>query len=185
LARGVVAFFGDFLGFQENTEIMDFVKASGDTRIVFSDNVQKVNKRLKIQERVLVMTDRALYNFEKFKKPKKGMNYGFKRRIDLRSVAGISVSKLSDNFFVVHVPSEYDYVYETVNKTVFITLLNKEYKDLLGRACEVKVVESIAYKLKSAKENAISFKKDEAVMQADVKKVKGKLQIAVPSGIKQ
>jgi len=185
MARGVVAFFGDFLGFQEDNEIMGILRSNGDSKVVFSEVVNKVNKRLKIQERILVMTDKAVYNFVKLKKPKKGQNYELKRRIEMRGINGISVSKLADNFFVIHVPAEYDYVYETANKTVFITLLKREYSERLGRPLDIKVVESIAYRLKSSKENSINFAKNEAAVMPDVKKVKGQLQVGVQTGVKQ
>ena len=58
------------------------------------------------------MTGKAIYNFEKLKKPKKGSLYSFKRRIDLKTVESVSLSKLADNYLVIHVPSEYDYILE-------------------------------------------------------------------------
>jgi hypothetical protein len=61
---------------------------------------------------VLVLSERAIYNLEKLKKPKKGSLYDFKRRIAFDAIDSISLSTLSDNYFVIHVPSEYDYVYE-------------------------------------------------------------------------
>lgn len=139
LARGVTAFYGgklfeillsaenmeDFLGLQDTPEIKKLLSTNGDKTIVFTDLVKKVNRKNKvifsyeevdwhfqIQERVLLVSDQAIYNLEKLKKPKKGSLYDFKRRIPFKLIDSVSLSKLSDNYFVIHVPSEYDYVYE-------------------------------------------------------------------------
>jgi len=54
MQRGVVSFFGDFLGLVDNQEIKSLIAQTGDTKVVFSDIVKKVNKRDKIQEKSLV-----------------------------------------------------------------------------------------------------------------------------------
>lgn len=49
MARGAVAFFGDFLGLQETPEILSMIKQNGDTKVIFSELVKKVNKRYKVR----------------------------------------------------------------------------------------------------------------------------------------
>jgi len=68
--------------------------------ILFSDTVVKINRKDKAQERVLVITDRSVYNLTTGRK--------VKRRIDIKRVEGVTVSQISDEF-VIHVPDEYDY----------------------------------------------------------------------------
>jgi len=130
------------------------------------------------------MTDKAVYNLEKFQKPKKGLSYGFKLRIDMKSITGVSLSKLADNYFVLHVPAEYDYVYESAKKTVFVILLNREYKRIQNRPLEIRVVQNIEFKLKKGTKE-IQFTKDEQIHDAVLKKNKGKLQVTVASGVTQ
>lgn len=99
VARGVVSFFGDFLGFKENQEIKIM---TGNETVIFSDIVKKTNKRFKVQERVLLLTDKAVYNINKLPKPKKNINFELKRKIPLDNVTGVSVSKLADNVSIRH-----------------------------------------------------------------------------------
>ena len=62
-----------------------------------------------------------MYNMEKLKKAKKGNFFLLKRRIPFDKIDAISLSKLADNFFVIHVPSEYDYIYDVCfNFSIFI-----------------------------------------------------------------
>lgn len=81
--------------------------------------VIKINKRNKMQDRILLMTgtsyfigrhgvavltflrkEQAVYNIDP-------SGYKMKRRIPIREVGAVSLSKLPDNFFCLHVPSEY------------------------------------------------------------------------------
>lgn len=72
----------------------------GGEEVVFSDVVTKINRKDKPQERILVVTNKGVYNLSKSKK--------LKRRIDLAKVDAITVSTMSDEW-VIHVFSEYDY----------------------------------------------------------------------------
>ena len=78
---------------------------AGQENIMFVDTCEKVNDKVKHQERVLVVTSEAVYNVEPG-------SFKVKRRIDLRSVDEISVSCLDDDFLAMHIPSEYsDYLF--------------------------------------------------------------------------
>ena len=52
-----------------------------------------------------------------------------RRRIPIGNMSHISVSLLSDNFFVIHVPQEYDYVYVSGRKTEIIAALRLAYSE--------------------------------------------------------
>lgn len=70
--------------------------------VVFSDFVIKINRKEKEQTRVILLTNKAVYNLLP-------SAYGkCKRRIAIESIASITVSSISDEF-VLHVPEEYDY----------------------------------------------------------------------------
>lgn len=94
---------------------------AGDQRIVFSDIVIKINKRNKMQERILLITEAAIYNIDPG-------NFKVKRRIPISSVGGIKLSKLPDNFFCLHVPSEYDYLLVSSRKTEIVTNVIQYYE---------------------------------------------------------
>ena len=54
------------------------------------------------QERAIILTNKALYNFKKA---------GLKRRIDYKNIKGVTVSKLTDEFVVHCIEAEHDYDY--------------------------------------------------------------------------
>eukprot|EP01083_Nonionella_stella_P001734 4940_1 len=70
-------------------------------------NITKINKRNKKQNRVLVLTDQAVYNIK---------SKTIKRRIPLSQVAAITQSAVSPEF-TLNVPSEYDYRFEAKSMT--------------------------------------------------------------------
>lgn len=55
-----------------------------------------------------------------------------RRRIPLSNISHISTSLLSDNFFLIHVPSEYDYVYVSGRKTEIVSTLRLAYQEATG-----------------------------------------------------
>ena len=55
-----------------------------------------------------------------------------RRRIAIGNISHISVSLLSDNFFVIHVPQEYDYVYVSGRKTEIVAALRLAYMEAIG-----------------------------------------------------
>ena len=55
-----------------------------------------------------------------------------RRRIAIGNINHISVSLLSDNFFVIHVPQEYDYVYVSGRKTEIVAALRLAYLEAIG-----------------------------------------------------
>lgn len=70
--------------------------------------MDKINRKGKSQTRVLLITDRAVYNVTPD-------TTTCKRRIDLRHITSIIVSTTSDQF-VIKVPTEYDYLYSSPGK---------------------------------------------------------------------
>jgi hypothetical protein len=123
----------------------------GDTNIVFSDIIIKINKRNKMQERILLITgtanrfrlillDLALYNVEP-------SSYKVKRRILLKELGAISLSKLPDNFFCLHVPSEYDYLLVSNKKTEIVSKICEVYEKDLHAKLPVNFSNSFDYKI--------------------------------------
>ena len=99
---------------------------------LFSDQLTKLNRRGKAQQRVLLVTDRALYNFEV------GQYKKCKRRIVLKRVEGVTVSDDGDDF-VIHVKDEYDYHYRTSRRADVLHILARQYKSLMGRQLPIAV----------------------------------------------
>lgn len=91
--------------------------------VLFSSVVTKINRKDKAQDRVLVVTNLAVYNMSKSK--------AVKRRIELGRVEGITLSTTSDEF-VIHCPSEYDYRLTAVHKREAIESI-QQAKAALGQ----------------------------------------------------
>lgn len=92
-------------------------KLSGE-KIIFSDSIIKINKKLVEQKRDLIITDQALYNFN---------NNSLKRRLPIKSIKGLTASKTSDEFVIHGEDAEYDYHYTYKNKRKIIQILAAVY----------------------------------------------------------
>jgi len=104
----------------------------GDTAIVFSDLVYKFNRSNKMQQRVLIITDQALYVMNDVK-------LTICRRILLQELGGVSYSSIGDDFMVVHVPSHYDYLLSCSRKKEATEQLQLAYRQRLSRSVPVRV----------------------------------------------
>eukprot|EP01052_Picozoa_sp_SAG31_P011815 SAG31_NODE_678_length_12892_cov_5.458063_10_plen_327_part_00 len=118
-----------------------------DETLLFADICAKINIKMKHQDRVLVVTTEAVYNVDP-------SGFKVKRRIDLRSIEEISISCLegaqnirvltrycncmclcwcrADDYLVMHVPSEYDYLWVTNRKRHLVQLIRRQFKVLSG-----------------------------------------------------
>jgi len=141
-------------------------------RVVFSDFVIKINRRDKEQTRVMLITDKAIYNLMP-------NNYGnMKRRIGIEKLASITCSQTSDEF-VLHVPEEYDYRFKSAKKekvaeilgNYFKKLVEKDTKDKSKAKLNVKYANESDLKDKTVtKVQAKSFTRDE--IQARIAKLR-------------
>ncbi len=87
---------------------------------MFSDRIIKINRYNMSQDRQIVITNKALYNFKK---------KDLKRRIDLTQILGVSISKLTDEFVVHGNEAEYDYDYVSSKRKTIVEILARAYKE--------------------------------------------------------
>lgn len=106
---------------------------SPDEKVLFSAKVTKINKRNKEQIRAFLITDRAVYNL------KTSDFSSCKRRIRLEKIESVTVSN-SSNEFVLHVPDEYDYRFESAFKDDISKHLKKIVKAKTGKALKTSYV---------------------------------------------
>ena len=118
----------DFLNFSKDHYIKTNV--TKDELIEFSDKIYKINKFGFKQERNIIITDKAIYNLKKT---------SLKRRIDLKWIKGITLSKSSDEFVIHCNDEEYDYQYISAKKKTIVEIIAKHYYNLIGE--ELKLVE--------------------------------------------
>jgi class 3 adenylate cyclase len=120
----------DYIRVSYNVEMRKFLynankKAVGlkqePEAVQFADNVTKINRKNKKQERALVITNKAIYNYEpnKFSAPK--------RRILINQLKGLIMSRCSDEI-VFQVEDSYDYRYVVHKRKELLEMLNKCYE---------------------------------------------------------
>ncbi len=74
------------------------------------------------QERNIVITNKALYNFK---------NKSLKRRIDLKVIQGMTVSKTTEELVIHCINDEHDYHYVSSRVNKIVETINKSYKILI------------------------------------------------------
>lgn len=134
----------DYIGYRENFGLKAIVEANGLSNIlkkrnltclfqgreklVFGDRINKYDRRLNPQRRILLLTGVALYivaieknkDKDKVARAKKPWLYVLKRRLELNRIRSIIFSPYADNFLLLCIPDEYDSLIETRRKTEFI-----------------------------------------------------------------
>ena len=92
-------------------------KLSGE-KVIFSDSIIKINKKLVEQKRTIIITEKALYNFKE---------RALKRRLLIKNIFGITTSKTSEEFVIHGEVGEYDFHYKHKNKRKIIQILAAIY----------------------------------------------------------
>ena len=108
----------DTLNFRNDQEIKAIL-AHED--IYYSGKIIKIRQGVfsSNQERIILITDRAVYNL-KIKETK--------RRIEIQDIAGITISKTSEQFVIHCKNDEYDYLYVSPNRLKIIEILETVYE---------------------------------------------------------
>jgi len=116
----------DFLNFTKDYSIKNNI--TRDEEIQFSDKVQKINKNGWKQGRNMLLTDKAIYNLKKT---------SLKRRIDYKTVMGITLSKQSDEFVIHCEDIDYDYHYISPRKKMIVEIIAKKLPNNKGRRVKI------------------------------------------------
>mmetsp|Transcript_15773 Transcript_15773/g.24207 ORF Transcript_15773/g.24207 Transcript_15773/m.24207 type:complete len:525 (+) Transcript_15773:97-1671(+) len=130
----------DMLGLSQNVQCQKMLSKMGDNfpeqeRVVLSVKCTKINKRGKEQNRILLLTDKALYNL----KPKEIRKC--QRRIDLEKIVSITISGTSLEF-AIHIPEEYDYRYKSAHKDRIAAVLAELYKRKEGKKLAINKIQT-------------------------------------------
>ena len=108
----------DYLNWAKDKEILSSINSK--EILYYSGKIIKTNHFNMSQERSLVLTDEALYNFQKKK---------LKRRIRYNQIRGITYSELSQEFVVHGNDDEYDYLFQSSERNLLISLIAKFYPE--------------------------------------------------------
>lgn len=177
-----IKYTGDYLGIENNPGIMDVMQEYKKERVVFTDSVEKINRRGKPETRDFVVTDSAVYLITKEIK-KKVVSYKIMRRTPLREIRALSMSTLADNFIVIHVP-EYDNVFDNERKTEIAVTISEVFKATTNSTLRIDFSDKFSYTIKGGDTRELMFQKNEQAVPAPQVKKGGKgLIIAVASGL--
>lgn len=129
---------GDYLGVASRPYLMKILQKQGDKQVLFADKVLKFTGSGKMKRRVLMITDFAIYIVD----PETDT---LKRRVALAAVEKIYLSELSDNFFAIIIPTEYDLLMASTLKTEIVTVLVEATKSASNFELEVVFTNSFEY----------------------------------------
>ncbi|KAK7385040.1 hypothetical protein VNO78_30747 [Psophocarpus tetragonolobus] len=134
---------GDYLDVPSHDFLMKILHKHGDDEVLFADRVLKFTGSGKMKRCVLMITDRAIYVVD----PEVDV---LKRRIALALVERVCLSELSDNFFAVTIPSEFDMLMASARKTEIVTVLVESTKSKSASGFELDVVFSNRFEYNAA-----------------------------------
>ncbi|KAL6574514.1 hypothetical protein OROMI_011799 [Orobanche minor] len=123
-------YIGDYLDVQSRPYLMKILEKQGDGKVLFADKVLKFTGSGKMKRRILLITDFAIYIVD----PNSDV---LKRRIALAAVEELCLSELSDNFFAIIIPTEYDLLMASTRKTEIVTVLADATKSASDYELEV------------------------------------------------
>lgn len=122
---------GDYIGVDSDPYISKILSRQGDKTVLFADRVLKFTGSGKMKRRILLITDFAIYLFD----PEAD---ALKRRIALAAVDKLCVSDLSDHFFAITIPTEYDLLMASTRKNEILSVLaeaTRSTSEELGVVC--------------------------------------------------
>lgn len=121
---------GDYLDIPSRPFLMKILQKQGDKQVLFADKVLKFTSSGKMKRRIIMITDFAMYIAD----PE---SEGLKRRIALAAVDKMCLSELSDNFFAIIIPTEYDLLMASTRKTEIVSVLVEATKSASDYQLEV------------------------------------------------
>ncbi|OAY48401.1 myosin IB heavy chain [Manihot esculenta] len=146
---------GDYIDVPSNPYLMKTLQKLGDNQILFADKVLKFTASGKMKRRILLITDFAVYIVD----PETD---ALKRRIGLAAVENIFLSELSDNFFAVVIPTEYDMLMASTRKTEIVTVLAEATKSASNYELAVVFSNSFEYHAAAELVKEVQFEEVEA-----------------------
>merc|ERR1719367_2401204 len=135
-------------------------------KVKLSLSLIKINRKGKEQNRVMLITDKAVYNLMPRDVSK------CRRRIRLENVASVTFSRVT-NEFAIHVPEEYDYRFKAADataKTYVKNVLSGVYKQKVKSSLRVQEVDQ-------ANLNEVTVTKDVARLQSREERLKRRREL--------
>ncbi|XP_054822953.1 uncharacterized protein LOC129321264 [Prosopis cineraria] len=120
-ASSVSDYKGDYIDMSSHPLLLKILQKQGDRQVLFADKVLRLTGSGNMKRRILLITEFAIYIVD----PESGT---LRRRITLAAVEKMYLSALSDNFFAIIIPTEYDLLMASTRKTEIVTVLVRATK---------------------------------------------------------
>ena len=147
----------DNLKWAKDKEILSIINKE---ILYYSNKITKINHYNISQDRFIVLTDEALYNFHKKK---------LKRRIKYDQIRGITYSKQNIEFVIHGNDDEYDYYYQSNDRNLILRFIAKFYEEQNGKT--IKICEVNEKTLKTYVTGKKEKKKDKNFSKMDESKI--------------
>ncbi|XP_057774268.1 uncharacterized protein LOC130993407 [Salvia miltiorrhiza] len=145
---------GDYIDVQSRPHLMKILEKQGDRKVLFADKVIKFTGSGKMKRRILLITDFAIYIADPD-------TDALKRRIALAAVEKLCLSELSDNFFAIIIPTEYDLLMASTRKTEIVTVLVDATKSASDYELEVALSNRFEYNAAAEVVKTVQFEEVE------------------------
>ncbi|CAL9243362.1 unnamed protein product [Arabidopsis halleri] len=145
---------GDYLHVSSRPGLMRILEKQGDTSILFADKVLKFTGSGKMKRRIFILTDFAIYLID----PE---TEAMTRRIALAAVEKVCLSKLSDNFFAIIIPTEYDLFMASTRKTELVQVMVDVTKSASDYDLEVLLSNRFEYNASASLVKEVSFEESQ------------------------
>jgi myosin-1 len=174
-------FVGDYMSFDKNYGLQEALGPHKDERVVFADQIIKINRRMKPERRDLIVSVEALTVVMRTKKLNKEW-YKVVKRVPLTHVQTCSLSALKDNFVVIHCQNATDLLIECSHKTEMLAVMLEYYQKLTGRQFNLEFNNNLQY-LVAGDSRQLVFQSDPSAQRAKLKKSGKTLTISVAAGL--
>lgn len=121
----------DHLDLGNNPKVRKLLLPTGSTHpeaVLFSASVGKINRKGKIQPRILMITSKTIFNLKESKCYIE--SYKQKRKVEISAVVGMTCSTTSDEF-VIHFEGEYDYNYSSRRRIEVVQVVTQAVEHLV------------------------------------------------------
>ena len=175
----------DYINYEDEIPLQEAMEEHMDELVNFDDAVLRLNKKGKLENRTLLLTDKAIYFAQRAIK-KKMLKYTVTFRGPLTDITEVVMSSFQDNFMVVRVRNQYDCVFLCPHRTELLMMLLENYRALHnGNSFKISFSDNINYRGKEEKKDKfLVFKKDDNPKTPAVEEQKSfSKQVLVKSGL--
>lgn len=146
----------DFLGVSKDAKYLKQINKNPSDppeTIFFSDVVIKINAILKRQKRNMIISDKAVYNFD---------GKSMKTRLPFTIFKGLTVGETIDEFIIHCSGNDHDYYFVSQKKKTIIEIMAKNYQNSTGSELNIilfnlKTLENFVTKESDKKQNGNNF----------------------------